>query len=187
MPNKVQSIKEEIERLKNEQLSIFSKGESVEICGTALDYIGIYNQLLSFIDSLPEESKCIYNRTLDERKKFCRYCSAACSVRVEEEPVSDLEEACDNYYDETWDEHGGIAMVVNNCHDIWFPSQATSDFFKAGAEWQKQQMMSKAIDALVHTFDNGYIRVGTQLLANNKYGLKVGDKAKVIIIKDEQL
>lgn len=55
MSDKVQSIKEEIERLKNEQLSIFSKGESVEICGTALDYIGIYNQLLSFIDSLPEE------------------------------------------------------------------------------------------------------------------------------------
>ena len=52
---------------------------------------------------------------------------------------SDLEEACDEYYDETWDEHGGKAMVVDGCHDIWFPSQATDDFFKAGAQWQKKQ------------------------------------------------
>ena len=55
---------------------------------------------------------------------------------------SDLEEACDEYYDETWDEHGGKAMVVDGCHDIWFPSQATDDFFKAGAQWQKEQDQS---------------------------------------------
>ena len=62
-----------------------------------------------------------------------------------EEPVSnDLEEACDEYYDETWDEHGGKAMVVDGCHDIWFPSQATDDFFKAGAQWQKKQTIDKA-------------------------------------------
>lgn len=68
-----------------------------------------------------------------------------------EEPVSeDLEEACDNYYDETWDEHGGIAMVINNCHDIWFPSQAMEDFFKAGANWQKEQMMKDAVYAAAH-------------------------------------
>lgn len=64
---------------------------------------------------------------------------------LEEEPVSeDLEKACDEYYDETWDEHGGKAMVVDGCHDIWFPSQATDDFFKAGAKWQKEQMIEKA-------------------------------------------
>ena len=53
------------------------------------------------------------------------------------------------------------------------------------AQWQKEQMMSEAIDALVHTFDNGYVRVGTQLLDNNKYGLKVGEKFKVIIVKED--
>ena len=55
-----------------------------------------------------------------------------------------LEEACDEYYDKTWDEHGGKAMVVDGCHDIWFPSQATDDFFKAGAQWQKEQMMKNS-------------------------------------------
>lgn len=60
---------------------------------------------------------------------------------LQKEPVSEeLEEACDSYYDETWDEHGGRAMVVDGCHDIWFPSHATDDFFKAGAQWQKQQI-----------------------------------------------
>ena len=68
---------------------------------------------------------------------------------LQEEPVSnDLEEACDEYYDETWDEHGGKAMVVDGCHDIWFPSQATDDFFKAGAQWQKQQLIDKACEWL---------------------------------------
>lgn len=66
---------------------------------------------------------------------------------IQEEPVSkDLEEACDEYYDETWDEHGGKAMVVDGCHDIWFPSQATDDFYKAGALWQKEQVIDKACE-----------------------------------------
>ena len=29
------------------------------------------------------------------------------------------------------------------------------------------------------------VSVGTQLLANNEYGLKVGDKVKIIVIKED--
>ena len=59
---------------------------------------------------------------------------------MQKEPVSeDLQEACDSYYDETWDDHGGRGMVVDDCYDIWFPSHATDDFFKAGAKWQKER------------------------------------------------
>lgn len=66
---------------------------------------------------------------------------------TKQEPVTeDLEEACDSYYDETWDEHGGRAMVVDGCHDIWFPSHATDDFFKAGAKWQKAKDESTTED-----------------------------------------
>lgn len=57
---------------------------------------------------------------------------------------NNLEEACDEYYDETWDEHGGKVLVVDGCHDIWFPSQATDDFFKAGARWQKENLWKDA-------------------------------------------
>ena len=87
------------------------------------------------------------------------------------EPVSeDLEEAAIQFATDT---ETGKVDVVKQSSFFW------------GAIYHKQQMMAKAIDALVHTFDNGYIRVGTQLLANNKYGLKVGDKVKVIVIKED--
>ena len=56
----------------------------------------------------------------------------------------EIENAANAYYSETWDEHGGIAMVVgNHHHDVWFPSCATDDFFKAGAEWADRTMVEK--------------------------------------------
>lgn len=114
------------------------------------DKADLYKEVLSFINTLPEES------------------------------VSEnLEEASRNYGDEL---DNVLSVVVDDDNSI---GEYAAQAYKAGAQWDRQQMMSKAIDALVHTFDNGYIRVGTQLLANNKYGLKVGDKVKVIIIKDE--
>ncbi len=109
-----------------------------------------------------------------------------------EEPISDdLEEACDSYYDETWDEHGGRAMVVDGCHDIWFPSHATDDFFKAGAKWQKEQMMAKAKSGTVQKdnqviLDNGtYIDLDPSMQLKPSFvGLKEGDRIKVIVIKE---
>lgn len=60
----------------------------------------------------------------------------------------EIENAANAYYGDTWDEHGGIAMVVgNHHHDVWFPSCATDDFFKAGAEWADQTMLEKACNA----------------------------------------
>ncbi len=88
----------------------------------------------------------------------------------EESASEDLEEACNSYYDETWDEHGGRAMVVDGCHDIWFPSHATDDFFKAGAKWQKEHLwkpadgndlpeIDKEVIALIDYAGNGYYKV----------------------------
>lgn len=54
MADKVQLIKQEIGRLSDEYP--MSRG--------------LLKHLNKFIDSLPEEPKCIYNKTLDERKKF---------------------------------------------------------------------------------------------------------------------
>lgn len=116
-------IKQEIEyRLSSGKYSINSK--------QALE------DIIVFIDSIPEEPKCIYNKTLEERKKFCKYCSAACVVRIEEEPVSeDLEEAAEAFYDKCniaksswWDE--GILHKMSE-------SKKT---FIAGAEWYNQQI-----------------------------------------------
>ena len=107
---------------------------------------------------------------------------------MQEEPVSeDLEEACNSYYDETWDEHGGKAMVVDGCHDIWFPSLATDDFFKAGAQWQKEQMMKDAIECNIGWYDGLLLDYTQQQQekALDKIGAKIGDKVKLLIIKEE--
>lgn len=46
------SLVAEIERLKSIQLSIFSKGETEEDCYNALSCISVYNEILSFIDTI---------------------------------------------------------------------------------------------------------------------------------------
>ena len=126
--------------------------------------------------------------------------------KEQEEPVSeDLEEARDFYYDETWDNHGGRAMVIDGCHDIWFPSHATDDFFEAGAKWQqakdqetielaedhamlagmekmREQMMKGAIDGTIVDIDEQNIELG--FFPPKNLGVKEGDKVKMIILKD---
>jgi len=157
--NKVEKIKAEIERLKK-SLPWGSCASQISMeCNCKNE---AYNEVLSYIDSLSDTEKDFgikesvipfgasdselmeatyfipqgYHAVIDGNKMI---------IKKGEEPVSnDLEEACDEYYDETWDEHGGKAMVVDGCHDIWFPSQATDDFFKAGAQWQKEQMVEEA-------------------------------------------
>lgn len=100
---------------------------------------------------------------------------------IEESISDDLEEAAQKYAKSEYDRKNP-ATLPDRCIGCYAPIMYA---FRNGAKWQKEQMMSKAINALVHTFDNGYIRVGTQLLESNEYGLKVGDNVKVIIIKEE--
>ena len=64
-----EKIRTEIERLKAEQLAIFSKGEDEDSCGDALTHIGAYNQLLSFIYSLKTE-----HTPQDLEEAAYRYC-----------------------------------------------------------------------------------------------------------------
>ena len=136
------------------------------------------------IVEIERQKKHLNTNYLDENGALIAYNHIIDYINsMPEEPVSeDLEETAHTYAAN----NGGRWLTDDIGIKIFaFNPQEVKDAFKAGAQWQKKQMMSKAIDALVHTFDNGYIRVGTQLLANNKYGLKAGDKVKVILIKDE--
>ena len=91
--------------------------------------------LEDFIDSLPEEPKCIYNRTLDERKKFCKYCSAACAVRIEEEPASeDLIEEIDKIWKTCNPIDEGMGVETANIHIEQF-----DDIARHFTDWQKQK------------------------------------------------
>ena len=77
-----------------------------------------------------------------------------------EEPVSDgLEEA-----------------AYHNCIDRL--SKESIEDFKAGAQWQKEQMMAKAIDAKL--LEGHLIRQ-----KDVTHPLHVGDKVKIIVIKED--
>lgn len=54
---------------------------------------------------------------------------------------ADLGEAAENYYEQDCP-YPGEARVVNNEHDVWFPSQAIEDAFKAGAQYAAPRWIS---------------------------------------------
>jgi hypothetical protein len=60
--------------------------------------------------------------------------------------------------------------------------------FYRGANWQKQQMMAKAIDATVHIDAGGYPYIPQMELYDYEKDIplaKEGDKYKVILIKED--
>ena len=60
----------EIERLKSIQLSIFSKGESIGRCYDSLTCISVYNEILSFIDTL-EVKEVDLEKEMDKEWNKC--------------------------------------------------------------------------------------------------------------------
>ena len=86
---------------------------------------------------------------------------------LEEEPVSnDLEEAAKNYEEDA----------------IFYAARRISDFFKAGAEWQKEKMIEDAVDGEIY-FNMDYLQyhINTEPLTHFHHG----DKVKLIIVKEE--
>lgn len=186
MTDKIQLIKQEIGRLSDEYP--MSRG--------------LLKHLNKFIDSIPEEPKCIYNKTLDERKKFCKYCSAACVVRIEEKPVSDdLEEEITKCYKSRNDlmmtrkQFGKLIHRFTNWQhgkdfddllqsEMKFPKE----YYERGRADMREEMMKDSISCNVAWYD-GFILDYTQEQQDDilsKLGANVGDKVKIIIVKTEQ-
>lgn len=92
---------------------------------------------------------------------------------LQEEPVSeDLEEAVNAYI--------GYAPEVDESSSTYGKRQA----FKAGAKWQKEQLMAKAVDVTIAIpYQNGY--GGYTQLVDSKEGLPFGENLKVLVIKKE--
>jgi len=95
---------------------------------------------------------------------------------TQEEPVSkSLEEAAKDYSSNLNSIYGSIGEQTRNA-------------FKAGAKWQKEQLMKEAIDAMVHIDAGNYPYIPQIELYD--YGkdiplAKGGDKYKVILIKED--
>lgn len=169
-----------------------------------LGQISAAKGILNFIDSLLEEPKCIYNRTLEERKGFCKYCSAYCNARIEEPASEDLEEEI-GYYTTS-----KLLKKRDNSTGIYHLTQKECDnIARHFTEWQKQhmkealqteyekgrfdmmeKMMKDAVDAQVfqaHDIDKAY--EGYVYIVSNQFkdlNLLPPNKVKIIIIKSEQ-
>ena len=114
--------------------------------------VEVYTELIDFINSLPEE------------------------------PLSeDLEEANKQYRKEV---HNQLANTQGMCWEFdWDDVEmAIDDAFKAGAQWQKEQIMKEAIDAKIGSFTNGTIYDADFNIDSN---LKDDEKIKIIIIKSK--
>lgn len=98
---------------------------------------------------------------------------------LKEEPASeDLEEAAKIYATEGDEETGGLYIVEEEV-----------DAFKAGAKWQKEQMMNGSIEVEVKEDAGGYpyIEPHIELYDYDKDAptAKAGDKVKLIIVKED--
>ena len=127
------------------------------------------------IQQLRVQIEALQSATMDENKNFrSAYDEGkfdALSVvdalldSLQEEPVSEeLEKAAVEAFKQIVDSD------KNNFLEI----------FKAGAKWQKQQMMSKAIDT---TIKQGCIDLGIFIKGLDKNKFSFGDKVKVIVVK----
>lgn len=142
-----------------------------------------YQKLINFINSLSNESisekMCMYskdNYTDEDRKVLCESCEEECEFNKKEEPVSeDLEEAVNAYI--------GYAPEVDESSSTYGKRQS----FKAGANWQKQQLMTKAVDGFVIEDieeGNGDFLLSAEYLSKDM-GFKDRQKVKVIVIKED--
>lgn len=89
-----------------------------------------------------------------------------CDANPVKDPVSEeLEEAANKYADK----HPTCGLAKQS--------------FKAGAQWQKEQMMKDALDTVMVYDDLNDLVPGIEDLSINGY--TVGDKVKVIIVKED--
>lgn len=79
-----------------------------------------YDALLSIITSLQQEQpECIYGRSLEEREKYCRICSAVCKARVQQEQQEvDLEKEIIRYQREDMDRDTTVGDVAHHFYKL---------------------------------------------------------------------
>lgn len=168
-------FKANLDRLKEETYIGLSEHDN----GVETGRMEVINALYRLLDSMQEEpKKCIYtkdNYTDEDRKVLCDGCEEECEYAQKEEPVSeDLEEAAKHY------------LYSNILYDDVYVGNPTDkdciEMFKAGANWQKQQMMK---DAITGQLENGedYLRI--KCLYTSCRPQDDGKLVKFIIIKED--
>lgn len=200
---KLEKVRAEIERHYN-----YHKDHADDWAGTEHFWKADEDRkLLSFIDSMQEEPKeCMYskdNYTDEDRKVLCDGCeeesckysklntmlNGALSKETKESWNKQLKEETKDTVNEDLEEavnaYIGYAPEVDESSSTYGKRQA----FKAGANWQKQQLMAKAVDGFVIEDieeGNGDFLLSAEYLSKDM-GLKDRQKVKVIVIKETEL
>ena len=139
---------------------------------------GMANDVFAFMDSLPNEPVSgdfemalaemigkAQTSVVEPWVIAAQWKDELIKLAKSEEPISeDLEEAATKY-----------------AQDKYMPVQ-TSQAFKAGAKWQKKQMMAKTIDG---DDDKTYGCIAHDSFCLEDFGLKDFDKVKMILIKED--
>ena len=142
----IEKIRQEIERRRDIAAGIFEENSDTYYQGKAVAYHG----LLSFIDSLPEE--------------FPPYCTGAMG-EPDDPGTSDLEElekAAEERARKIYPYEGGTKGLICETSIPIFKAG-----FIAGAEWQKDQMMKKAVEGEVVELvpERNYVKVERDAIA----------------------
>ena len=163
MTDKVQKIREEVEKLKSQLL----RGAcSSQIAMETMCKEEAYNEVLAILDTLKEEP------VSEELEK-------AAEEYIKYTPRYDIEYELEEGNDPT----------EIDCFTI---DEATAAFI-AGAKWKKEQMMAKGVDGIVHLFGKCEVAsvhyddptgVPMSYFMTSK-GFLAGDKVKVIVIKED--
>lgn len=113
------------------------------------------------------------HKAMDEYHKFVTH------GYIEEEPVSEDLEVASMQYGEELDNI--LAVGVEDDNSV---GEYAQEAFKAGSNWQNEQMLSKAVDVTIAipypNGDGGYIQ-----LVYCKEALPFGENIKVLVIKED--
>ena len=147
------------------------------------EIIRLYNQSLEHENRQVELGLKSAACTSYGKEKACKELLSFIDSMQEDSVSEDLEEAARNYGDEL---DNILSVGVDDDNSI---GEYATQAFKAGAQWQKQQMMKNAKDGVI-TFDyygdndKIYGCIAHDSFSLEELGLKDGDKVKLIIIKE---
>lgn len=203
MSDKVQLIKQEIEkRIESINSCPF---KTVELGSEKFDEgeLYAYKQILQFIDSIPEESDCEkkdyrerYKRIVQTEQFKRAYCDK--SLGKEEPESDDLKEELDNFlkdpvFGKLINRNAGLVLAHHFAEWQKQKDQETIELAEdhamlAGMMKEREEMMKNAVDAtIVNDWQYGKDPDHAVIPAIHQRinGFNVGDKVKVIIIKEK--
>lgn len=168
-------IKQEIERLKNHTLNI-QKSKDGLITSVGRGRVEAFNDILKFIDSIPEEPGCEVNFTtksedLEEYYKK-EFLPKEWFANLGQRTISQFNFFTAQHFAEWQKEKDQETIELAEDHAML-----------AGMNKMKEEMMENAIESLVEDWCGDSPEITIPL---NPQDFKTGDKVKIIIVKEKQ-